>query len=115
MWQRRVLTWPRPGNFIALQCKRTALRITLETYVCTEVEGTWTKGNSKNVQKLGIALLLTIPILNENNTWINKSRDWHIDDVANKSSVWFFMIPTFKRYLSKFHDILMFGPRVTVI
>ena len=26
-----------------------------------------------------------------NNTWINKSRDWHIDGVANKSSVWFFM------------------------
>ena len=25
------------------------------------------------------------------NTWINKSRDWHIDGVANKSSVWFFM------------------------
>ena len=26
-----------------------------------------------------------------NNTWINNSRDWHIDGVANKSSVWFFM------------------------
>ena len=25
------------------------------------------------------------------NTWINKSRDWHINGVANKSSVWFFM------------------------
>ena len=25
------------------------------------------------------------------NTWANKSRDWHIDGVANKSSVWFFM------------------------
>ena len=25
------------------------------------------------------------------NTWINKSRDGHIDGVANKSSVWFFM------------------------
>ena len=25
------------------------------------------------------------------NTWINKSRDWHIDGVANKSYVWFFM------------------------
>ena len=25
------------------------------------------------------------------NTWINKSRDWHIDGVANKSSVWFFI------------------------
>ena len=24
-------------------------------------------------------------------TWINKSRDWHIDGVANKSSIWFFM------------------------
>ena len=49
------------------------------------------------------------------NTWINKSRDWHIDGVANKSSVFFSWVPTFKRYLSKFHDILMFGPRVTVI
>ena len=26
-----------------------------------------------------------------NNTWINKSRDWHIDGVVNKSSAWFFM------------------------
>ena len=25
------------------------------------------------------------------NTWTNKSRDWHIDGVANKSSLWFFM------------------------
>ena len=25
------------------------------------------------------------------NTWNNKSRDWHIDGVANKSFVWFFM------------------------
>ena len=25
------------------------------------------------------------------NTWIKKSRNWHIDGVANKSSVWFFM------------------------
>ena len=25
------------------------------------------------------------------NTWINKSRDWHIDGVANRGSVWFFM------------------------
>ena len=30
----------------------------LETLVLTEVECTWTKGNGKNVQKLGIALLL---------------------------------------------------------
>ena len=25
------------------------------------------------------------------NTWINKSRDWHTDGVANKSPVWLFM------------------------
>ena len=27
----------------------------------------------------------------QHNTRLNKSRDWHIDGVANKSSVWFFM------------------------
>ena len=30
-------------------------------------------------------------LVNAHNTWINKSRDWHIDGVVKKSSVWFFM------------------------
>ena len=49
------------------------------------------------------------------NTLTNKSRDWHIDGVANQSSVWFSMSTNLQKYLSKFHDILMLDPRVTVI
>ena len=43
-------------------------------YVHTEVEGTWTKGNGKNVRKLGVALLLTIPTLNEKIILVNGTR-----------------------------------------
>ena len=38
-----------------------------------------------------VMVICTNYYLSCNNTWINKSRDWHIDGVANKSSVWFFM------------------------
>ena len=44
------------------------------------------------------------------NTWINKSRDWHIDGVANKSSVWFFMSPNFQKISVKisWHSDVLF-------
>ena len=45
----------------------------LETFVLSEVEGTWTQVNVKNVQKLSVALLLTIHILNENIIFENRS------------------------------------------
>ena len=54
-----------------MQAYRTAGNA--QAYVHTEVEGTWTKGNGKNVQKLGVALLLTIPILNENIIFVNRT------------------------------------------
>ena len=40
-------------------------------------------------------------IFHRDNTWINKSRDWHIDGVSNKISIWFFMSTNLQKILVK--------------